>query len=562
MVAEGDDGASEFGDLEEFRRCESLRARCIQQLHALASSSKMYTGRDIAIYEREGLSDEAFEKSGVTSIRKREQYLEENLDRHIPETERKIRELESKFEKHIQAARASRCITEGNITRWRNRLLASNAYWWEKEKFINEKMLEYIERWNKIADKRRQLMSDPRVKGLSADDVDEIDIFLDEEAFLNAHYEKRVGLVSQVRAALLSRNTGRAPLYKQAKARLESAAHQGHISKNKVGVWLDRIFSSNASRDKIEEFLNGSGSKSLEGLIGNWAVVSGRFDMIERKKQQQGEEMPRGFHFVNKSSFLEWHYSKRLAYVDEAERRFVDVQKETPDLLGIRHELDQKDWDEAEVRMKRAESMDLDEADREKLRSMRRYMTENRPRKRERPPQTPEDARAEIDDMIAAMPMVLQPLYRDSIRRGKARCLMSLMYNRVWCQERGRVLDNEKEIKLRNRATEDTERALQDGDDGKLKNSDVTTYKEKSIRGYAGAGLGNGINAPQVLHMGAGAHGAVVTRMEEEDCHLFRYWSTLIPQGVDYSQHSYIVKNQHHRIKACLRILEEAGETY
>jgi len=424
-------------------------------------------------------------------------------------------------------------------------------FWIQKESFLLEKFPKYLENWERLHDdtqvlknmnkKNKELIKIPEVRDALGASLDSV------------KYVKMRNLISKALAAATANEHGDDHMYEDAKKILEKAVKNGSLSKNNVGTWLERIMKSNAAPKQKIAFVYGKGSTSLEHLIARWEEVKHRYDVVEHRRRKDGT--PRGFHFVTTNKFLNWHFSKRLSYVVEAENCFSDIAKERPILLEIRRELDSKDWGSAERLLKKAKSATLTEEDTRKLNSMENYLKEHRPKtdKTKKKKKNPKQAEKENEQIISLLPASLQPLYLNAIRAGKFRCLAALMYNRVWCHERGHVLTSSKENKLQKRATDDTRMRLQQRKDGKkqLANTDVNAFKEPSIRSYAYTG----ISAPQILHVGASGHGALLAKMNEEDTYLFRYWTTLIPTEVDYATHAYIVKHLHPLLKSNLHAI-------
>jgi len=550
----GGDGVGAAEDYKRQSECENLRRRCAQDLQRIVAKSDIFTERDLEAY-KDILTDSKLALVGKVTYAQKQEALEENISEFIPRTMEDVSRAENVFYGMLVTAQARNIITHETAMYWRDKLKSEKFPWWEKEKFIYEKFPHLVANWEELA-KDMKTLNDEVSRNRMLADIPEVRKVLGEKNSIKKYKSFR-NAVSKALGAIEADKRLQQDLFQKAKNILEGAARRKVLSSKKVGVWLHRIFKSSAPNDKISAFINESGSSSLSGMIDRWSSVRGRYDKIENDRTKHGT--PRGFHFVTTEKFLEWHYTKRRAYVEEAEKRFIDVAKEKPIFLAIRRELDSQDWESAAVLIHQAESESLSEADSTKLSSMKRYLrehqSENSVEGKTEQPQTKEEAEAELQQLLSQLPPVLQPLYKKSINAGKFYCLSALMYNRVWCHEKGHVLDGHKEVILRESSEDDTKRVLEHGDDRRLRNAAVSSYHEPSIRGYACTG----INAPQVLHVGYGGQDALVTKMASEDNERFRYWTTLIPEGVDYGTHSYIVKKLNRQIKKCLRNIDSSS---
>ncbi|MBU0767111.1 hypothetical protein KKF55_05040 [Patescibacteria group bacterium] len=551
--AKGEDGADTMEDYKTQSECENLRRLCTQKLQRFVTSSELFTERDLKAYE-DILTDSKLTLAGKVTYAQKKEALEENISEFIPRTMENISRAEDVFYGMLATAHSRDTITHETAMYWHDKIKSKKIPWWEKEKFIYEKFPHMVANWETLTRDIEKVKNSVKQNRMFAD-IPAVKNVIGEKTSLKKYKDWR-NAVSEALGAIEAEKRLQQNLFRKAKTILESAASSKVLSSKKVGMWLHRIFKSNASNDKIEKFVSGSGASSLSGMINRWSSVQNRFDKIENERKK-GDE-PRGFHFVTTDKFLDWHYTKRLAYVGEAEKRFVNVATENPILLAIRRELDSQDWESAAIIIKQAESEPLSEKDKIKLSSMkwylREYQSEN-PVEKTDDPQTKEDYKEELDHLISALPTVLQPLYKKAINAGKFYCLSAIMYNRVWCREKGQVLTGHKEVVLNESSEEDTKRVLENGDDGRLRNAAVSAYREPSIRGYANTG----INAPQILHLGSGGQDALVAKMMTDDNERFRYWTTLIPEGVDYGTHSYVVKKLNPQIKKCLRNIESSS---
>jgi len=550
-MAGSGDGARSKEDWHAQSTCAAVRQECVGRLQELVAASTMFTERDMATYAKGALSDESLERVGKTTFEDKTRALEENRDLYIPQTAQKVVELERTFYTEVARGEAKGWLSPRAAKNLRDQFVSANFHWWQKEVFIEEKLPVYLGKRRALHENTERmeklLVQMPAARELAAVKKARKNTF--------KNLEEKMNTINEALAAIEAQRTGRTGLFVQAKQALEKAAHDEVLSKNKVGKWLQKIMESSAAPEKIAAFISGKGVSSLPELVRNWTSVRRRFDKIECNRRKKGT--PRSFYFVSTEKFLDWHYAKRLAYVEEAERRFVDISKETPILINIRHELDYQDWDAAEILIAQAEGMGLSSEDLEKVRSMRKYLKENKPKSAKPTRETPPNvAYAQLQEALASLPLPLAELCRKAIKAGKFDCLSALMYNRVWCHVHHH-LDENKEVRLRERAAEDTKRQLQSGTRKKerMLNRDVDAFKKPSIASYTYTNL----NKPQILHTSMAGHDALIARMREEDSHRFRYWSTLVPEDVPYELQAYAVNHTNRIIKRCLRALGPYG---
>ena len=482
-------------------------------------------------------------------------------DNYIPRVIAEARTLGSRFVTSINEAQSKGWITAESAQKWENRLRDDTVVWWDKKKFLTEQFFpKYLKNWEKLHNSKRKAEKLQKELQLNTKDYPEL-ATMTSASFDQKKYPEKKGDVDKALGLLAALKTQRKGLYDYAKKELEAAAKRDEIAKSSVGTWLKRIFESKASPEKIKQFLTGKEKTSLRSLRKNWAEVSQKFDNIEKQRKKEGT--PTNFHFVSKTFFLEWHYVKRLTYVEEAEKRFIEVAKENPLLLQIRRELDSQDWDSAEHLIQQLKQESLMPDDAKKLRSMEQFLNAHRPDEeneageegQKNSDMTGEEANAEIRQVLQFVPPSLRTLYIRAIKMGYGvlSCLSALMYNRVWCH-RNHVMTEHKEQVLREAATEETKMRIHEGHGKGYENNDVSSFKEPAIRPYRGEW------SPQVLHVGSEGHDALLSTLESEQGNqAFEYWTTMIPTSVPYGVHEYIVKNVQPTLKRCTRVLAATG---
>jgi len=345
-------------------------------------------------------------------------------------------------------------IAKASYEKWMKRYFDSSVGFPAKKYWIKHQFPYYIERWKQTAEERDRLVKDSRFADLVAYEP-ACSLLADREKFLELHYDVRKGLVAQAHAALLAADKLQLDLYADAKKQLLVAEQKNTIGRGKTGIWLERIFKSKASPKKIEQCVRGSDITSLHGLIDNWAKVKGRYDIAAKRVSERGDEqMPRGQYLLGEQQFLSLHYTQRIRYVEQLEDRLnlgSDLSKEPDDFIRIRHAMDTKDWTEASSLIEKAGKLPLSVTNRQRLDSMRRYVTQFRPKKTEKASaEAVTAAKNKIDGLMTHVPTTMQPMLFRLLRGVNANRsihqLRWMVYNNKWCRSHG-YLDDEKATK-------------------------------------------------------------------------------------------------------------------
>jgi hypothetical protein len=305
---------------------------------------------------------------------------------------------------------------------------------------------------------------------------------------------------------------------------------------------------------------------NLSTLIANWAEASAHFEKIEDKRKKAGT--PPGFHFVSMSVFLNWRYEQRTSYLQEAEYRFTDIDKEPGLFLRIRHELGAKDWEAAEELIARARKGENQwgKENEDKLQSMERFLREHRSKesteKKSEVKPDPKALRAEMNSLMRQLPPRLRSTYVKSLNRGYQAfwAMTTLMYNRVWCHTHN-MLDPEKEKNLEQTAKEKTRERLEHGhqkvgwEANDIRGSDTNT--RGAVRDQAG------VRGAQTIFTNETSDETLVDEIDEQkNDRNFWYWTSMIPEGVPYEQHQHVVMNINPQMKKVARKMQELGMNY
>ncbi len=355
------------------------------------------------------------------------------------------------LKEQVSRACDNELISRNSRDMWLTRFKDPSTGYKQKEYWVMHQMPHYIESWRKVAEKRTTILNNAGYKELVRYDS-RFAVIDKKEEFLSLHFEKRKDLIASAEGALLASNSMQLDLYAQAKTKLGEAASQGILSQNKVGQWLERIFKSKAEAKKVASFIHGSASDSLGSLMKNWGNVKKRYDDVAKKFHSQGsEQLPRGIHLVSESQFLGMHYSSRMHYVEEMEKRLMhgsDLSKEPTSFVSIRHAIDTKDWVEAAMLIEQTKKESLQEPDRLRLDSMYRYVKQFTKRSEDSASSLEHavQAKKKIDELIHQVPSSMQPIVLRLLKGPNGNRSINqfrwVVYNNKWCREHGYLNDD------------------------------------------------------------------------------------------------------------------------
>jgi len=472
------------------------------------------------------------------------------------------RQLNLKLHEMLATASEKKYISEGSRKKWIKRFKDPSTGYKAKEYFVLYQMPSYFSSWKAECEKRDELMKSKVVKSITKKEVPNIKDFLDQGKFLKLHFDKRKDLNAQVNAAVISKENRMSSLYEQATTLLESAVAAKVMSKDKIGVWLERIFGGSHTPEEIEKFID---ERLDKFYIANWTKVRYRYERTEREMDKS--KVPQGFRRLTDEQFLKLSYQQKESYVEEAERQLhiekTNVSKD-PEMENlkrkIRFNLASQDWETAEELIeeaeKKAEGEDIYE-----IRSMKRYLKNFRKDedKKEQPGREVNEALESMRSSLAMLPTSMQKLYLSAIMRGQG-CLdslRSLTYNRIWCQRHGYLTERKEEI-MRQNAKHDTEVVLQEGHKRKgLENIDLRSVdssdRRAAMRNY------DGDWAPTVIHYNDSCRDELLNKMQAWQGHAFDYWTTLIPDDITMAQQYEMVFQHNPVFKKGMRTLKKHG---
>lgn len=544
---DGEDGGQETG---RYAFQSIVRDANAAYRNAMSRTS-MISDVDMREFTSSLFNESMWLQRGKNTYQERIEDVRSTITHYLPDLVEKLHMQEQEFLRDINHALHEKWISQQSYDKWMARLKDGNVHHWKKEQFLTEKFPGWYRNWEKLHEDTEKMKKLCEEKGIKTTDLPEVAV-VHAHGFRDMHYAFRRGAVDKALAVLAANRTNRKDLYVQAKHMLNQAVRDDALSKAKIGTWLRRIFESNADPKKIEEFITGKGNMPLPVLIQKWRMASVQFDKLEDRIEKEGK--PPSFSFISKQKFLDMHYESRMAYLQEAEYRMKDTQLASmhPLILDIRREIDAKDWGSAEYLIRRAHATDLPSADMQKLASMEQYLQTQKSEHGGKNPVESIDPEVELEMLLSQVPAIVQPLFRSAVERGESvtRCLKSLWYNRVWCRQHGH-LDDQKEEILRQRSEKDTQKVLKEGQ-GKGYANINTRHGRPVVRKYQ-----RGEWAPQVLHYTKDMHESLTEDITTgKDNYSFKYWTTLIPKGVDYETHAYVLRDVFPRIMSCVRKID------
>lgn len=520
------------------------------------SQTSMISDIDMREFSSSFFNESMWLQRGKNTYEERIEDVRSTITHYLPNLVERLSMQEQRFLADIQYAVYAQWISKQSADKWMARLQDSGVHHWKKEQFLTEKFPEYFRNWAKLQEDTEGMNALCKERGIEAKDIPEVGV-VHAHGFKDMHFAFRRGAVDKALAVLAAYRTNRKDLYDQAKHMLNQAVADDALSKAKIGTWLRRIFESGADPKKIEEFVTGKGNMPLATMIGKWRIASQEFDKLDARIKKEGK--PPSFSFISKQKFLDMHYESRMAYLMEAEYRMKDTQLAAvhPLLLDIRREIDAKDWGSAEHLIIRAHAASLQPADLQKLASMEQYLRTQKSEHGGKNHAESIDPKIELETLLAQVPAIMQPVFRAAIERGESvtRCLKSLWYNRVWCRQHGYLNDQKEEI-LRQRSEADTQKVLKEGH-GKGYENMNTRHGRAAVRKFH-----RGEWSPQLLHYTTDMRDSLVEDITMgKDNYAFKYWTTLIPKGVDYGTHAYVLRNVFPRIMSCVRRIDEKKVT-
>jgi len=240
------------------------------------------------------------------------------------ENRRLYREL---FLKPLREALEARVLSRSSYDAWVRWVHDETRGALEKKTSIHGALPAYLrERWE-LARERAKFLREPPLDDTAEPLRSELRSLRDErDWFGTLSFEQRKNLVGKVAARLKVAEGGaeHQKLFTQAEKMLQDATKtpQPALHRDKVGIWLQRIFESGASAEQIKAFLEGTGEGSLRKLIATWRAIALEFWILRK------DEAFKGVHtsFINTKAFLWLHYDERTAYVAKMRAQVAEAR--------------------------------------------------------------------------------------------------------------------------------------------------------------------------------------------------------------------------------------------
>lgn len=524
----------ETGDTDLRRRATAVRAHARRFMTTLVET-KASSAQEISEFE-EYFGRMKLEEDGYEGIADREVFLKGYGEK----MERDAIVLHTTFMSEMNRARSAGLISDASKQKWIDRFDNKAIGFKAKEYWVYHQLGHYVRAWEKAAAERETLLKDPEFAQLISLDPRFAEI-KDKETFLSLHFEKKVSLLAEARAAILASNKMQLDLFATAKKKLLGASGKGLITSGSVGGWLERIFKSNADVSKIEAFVHGTGKNTLADLMLNWYDVRKRYDGVAKNfKETKEDNAPRGLDLLTPNQFLSLHYTQRLRYVEEMEHRLTDSpdpDKENPLFLQIRHAIDIKDWEEADLLIAEAKKTGVGGEDVIRLRSMERYVTQFKGKEKSTNPSDVTGAKNRLDHLMDQLqhshsemaPLVLR-LLKGPHPNLAIHQLRWIAYNNIWCRTNGPpYLDNKvaREGSKSDAAAMTKYRAEQGLDIGRTDSLDYATadgayFRKQETSKHKATFLHTNMSSGGVVS-------ALAEKIERPQHPSWLYWTTLCP---------------------------------
>lgn len=484
---------------------------------------------------------------------------EEGLDYYERQAPESARQLIGEFHDQLRSARAEKIVGLRGADEWVRRFHDSGKSYKQKEHMVKNAFKAWKEKAKEMKRHRDKLAALPRVKEMPPAKVPGINKLLDADTFADMKLSSQKALIAQIQAALRSKDIEKDTVYDDAHNLLKNARDAGYLHPNKVGTWLKRAMNHGDPETYV--------ATTLPYLLKNWQAIRADYDDVAPQIVRRRPAIlltP-----ASSSTFLSWSYDKCKTYLTEARSQLQEAEEtlETDRKLKskkliVRHHLMTEDWDGAEEALGEAFAMAPKDPD---LASMKSYLAAHRTdseedkKRNERPP---EEIKKETDEMIAGVPVGAQDMVRTVAKAGPkaAATLGALFYNRVWAKEKG-YSDEAQEVRDANdeKIHDQTKARMKTGHTDELEKSKIAGSTEDSLA------INDSPANAQILHTKAGSNAQATIAQKaisNQDNGGFMYWTSVIPEGVSYAQHEYMVRNTFPALKKNLRTLEGKGIKY
>ncbi len=485
---------------------------------------------------------------------------EEGLDYYTSKAPSSARQLVSEMKAKLQKAEGENLLNAAGSAEWMHWLRRADLDYKTKETRVKN-FDSWLDKLRTLQTSRASMASLPRVKALTSAKVPGIADLLDPKKFRDLKLGAQKSLIAQVKAALASKEENRDTVYDDAKSVLEQAVSGQYLHPDKVGRWLQRAMASSNPERYV--------ATTLPQFLANWKGIRQEFDDVEMRLKRQGT--PRYFQAVPPRTFLSWTYSKCKTYLAYANSQLTQAsaesKEEVPALKNFkmlaRHDLSTRDWDGAERTLAKARAAFPADAE---LKSLQQFLdahrTDTAEERAEQAARPPAEVKKDVDATIAQLPVAVRDMTiacaNDSA--DAVRTLGGMFYNRCWAKRKG--YSNEAQD-LRDAADEKikraTEQRMKEGHGNELEKNRLAGTTEDNLA------VNDAPANAQVLFPKPGARAQNVVAeaaKRNKQNGAFVYWTSVVPDGVSYAQHEYLVQNTFPALKRNLRTLEESGAKY
>ncbi len=449
---------------------------------------------------------------------------------------------------------SNKTISERVLKEMDKKFRDKNASYKSKESYVRNVLPKRIAEWKKVKAQRDRLMSHPGLKKLTTSKVPKLNKFLNESTFIDMTFPERRGLTDMIESILLSQEKGLEQLHSAIRTELNMYVADGRMHRSKVGTWLNRIFTKNANEEQVRTFM----TDTVYPYAENWRIARVDFNKLNQKMKEKG--VPRGMHQYTLNEFLLLDYPQKQTYLDEAQSRLesdVNAPGKLNNLIvGIRHNLDTHDWEEATELLEEAKKIAPED---KAVVSIDRYLRAHRPIIVEEK----EDMEAQelLDDMrqmVSHIPGMMKKTYIKAMLKGPKvlAAITTGTYNLVWVHEH-RYSDpsRDRQASEDENNKEKTRHYIENGHSRKLEHNIIggDTAHRAAIR--------DDCKKAQMAHI-KDEEGCAVTVdafEDKQDDKVFQYWTTLHFADVSYDEHREVVQNYNYKLKSGMRALDKLG---
>ncbi|UPA22288.1 hypothetical protein K8942_04530 [Candidatus Peribacteria bacterium] len=457
----------------------------------------------------------------------------------------------------------NKTISERVLKEMDKKFRDKNVDYKSKETYIQKVLPTRIKEWQTVKAKRdglaEQLSADSQLKRLvtkrvGSSKTGKLNAFMNPDAFAKMTYPERKGITDLIDSIIKADKNNMLQLHGIVHSKLESFSQDGRMHPSKVGTWMDRIFTHHATPQEVQAYLTNTVYPNAE----RWKQARVDFDALNAKIKQKG--LPRGMHQNTLNQFLLMDYEQRVSYLEEATQRMehnVNEQSEINNLiLGIRHNFDTHDWEEAEELLNEAKALDPENR---AVQSMDRYLRAHRPRiVEEKEDLEAEELVTDLRMMLKNIPGMMGKTYERAMLLGSQElsAITTGAYNLVWVHEHRYSTPQKDRIASESDFNKDkTRNYIEDGHSRKLEHNILggDTAHPNAIRDEC--------KKAQMVHI-QDKEGAAVTVdkfKQKQDDKLFLYWTTLHFDDVSYEEHRRVVRNYNYPLKTKMRALDKMG---